>query len=205
VLFSAVTLILCDHGLDFNKAADQAAAQAALRRHVHMKIEGQEDVRVNLPRCSSGHRLFSDPATQQSTSSRLKAHHPNHLFLQVEVEGEEVSPGIKKGGRSDAGTSQRSELVVTAVRYPLITSQSTFSGLESPTGTNTRASECWQRFQAVIDRDFCDLLRFPHLPVWRARRRKRRKTLQQKRKKDIYRFRINVININKKKYVNQKL
>ena len=115
----------------------------------NLKVEGQEDVRVI---CRDVQRHVVKDLPTHVDLMRLKRTTKINLFIQVEVEGEEVSPGLKKGGVLTL-VRPEVELVVTAGDIPdhitidvselEIGDSLTISSVKLPNGT-----------KPVIDRDF---------------------------------------------------
>jgi len=115
----------------------------------NLKVDGQDDVRVI---CRGVQRDVVKDLPTHVDFMRLHRNSRINLFIPVEIVGEEVSPGIKKGG---VVTHVRTEveLIVTAADIPdhitLDISKGSIgdvyhiSDIELPKGT-----------KAVIDRDF---------------------------------------------------
>ena len=87
----------------FNKLLTKLRAGRFKATLFNLKVEGQEDVRVI---CRDVQRHVVKDLPTHVDLMRLKRTTKINLFIQVEVEGEEVSPGLKKGG------------VLTLVRQP---------------------------------------------------------------------------------------
>ena len=115
----------------------------------NLKVDGHDDVRVI---CRDVQRDVVKDLPTHLDLMRLKRTTKINLFIQVEVEGEEVSPGLKKGGVLTL-VRPEVELVVTAGDIPdhitidvselEIGDSLTISSVKLPNGT-----------KPVIDRDF---------------------------------------------------
>ena len=135
--------------LDFNKLLTKLRAGRFKSTLFNLKVEGQEDVRVI---CRDVQRHVVKDLPTHVDLMRLKRTTKINLFIQVEVEGEEVSPGLKKGGVLTL-VRPEVELVVTAGDIPdhitidvselEIGDSLTISSVKLPNGT-----------KPVIDRDF---------------------------------------------------
>jgi len=135
--------------LDFNKLLTKLRAGRFKATLFNLKVEGQEDVRVI---CRDVQRHVVKDLPTHVDLMRLKRTTKINLFIQVEVEGEEVSPGLKKGGVLTL-VRPEVELVVTAGDIPdhitidvselEIGDSLTISSVKLPNGT-----------KPVIDRDF---------------------------------------------------
>ncbi|EKE71214.1 MULTISPECIES: 50S ribosomal protein L25/general stress protein Ctc [Roseobacteraceae] len=135
--------------LPFNVLLKRLKAGRFLSTLFNLKVEGQDDVRVI---CRGVQRDVVKDLPTHVDFMRLHRNSRINLFIPVEIVGEEVSPGIKKGG---VVTHVRTEveLIVTAADIPdhitLDISKGTIgdvyhiSDIELPKGT-----------KAVIDRDF---------------------------------------------------
>ncbi|SDF27229.1 large subunit ribosomal protein L25 [Celeribacter baekdonensis] len=135
--------------LPFNVLLKRLKAGRFLSTLFNLKVEGQEDVRVI---CRGVQRDVVKDLPTHVDFMRLHRNSRINLFIPVEIVGEEVSPGIKKGG---VVTHVRTEveLIVTAADIPdhitLDISKGTIgdvyhiSDIELPKGS-----------KAVIDRDF---------------------------------------------------
>ncbi|MEL7106864.1 MAG: 50S ribosomal protein L25/general stress protein Ctc [Pseudomonadota bacterium] len=80
----------------------------------NMKVDGQDDVRVI---CRNVQRDVVKDLPTHVDFMRLKRTSKVNLFIQVEIAGEEVSPGLKKGGVLNL-VRPEIELVVTAADIP---------------------------------------------------------------------------------------
>jgi len=100
--------------LDFNKLLTKLRAGRFKATLFNLKVEGQEDVRVI---CRDVQRHVVKDLPTHVDLMRLKRTTKINLFIQVEVEGEEVSPGLKKGGVLTL-VRPEVELVVTAGDIP---------------------------------------------------------------------------------------
>ena len=117
----------------------------------NMKVEGQDDVRVI---CRDVQRHVVKDLPTHVDFMRLKRTTKINLFIAVEVVGEDVSPGLKKGGVLTL-VRPEVELIVTAGDIPdhitidvseiEIGDSVTISSVKLPTGA-----------KATIDRDFPD-------------------------------------------------
>ena len=135
--------------LDFNKLLTKLRAGRFKATLFNLKVEGQEDVRVI---CRDVQRHVVKDLPTHVDLMRLKRTTKINLFIQVEVEGEEVSPGLKKGGVLTL-VRPEVELVVTAGDIPdhitidvselEIGDSLTISSVKLPDGS-----------KPVIDRDF---------------------------------------------------
>ena len=135
--------------LDFNKLLTKLRAGRFKATLFNMKIEGQEDVRVI---CRDVQRHVVKDLPTHVDLMRLKRTTKINLFIQVEVEGEEVSPGIKKGGVLTL-VRPEVELVVTAGDIPdHITID--VSGLEIGDSVTISSVKLPDGSKPVIDRDF---------------------------------------------------
>ncbi|MEH6674322.1 MULTISPECIES: 50S ribosomal protein L25/general stress protein Ctc [unclassified Sulfitobacter] len=135
--------------LDFNKLLTKLRAGRFKATLFNMKIEGQEDVRVI---CRDVQRHVVKDLPTHVDFMRLKRTTQINLFIQVEVEGEEVSPGIKKGGVLTL-VRPEVELVVTAGDIPdHITID--VSGLEIGDSVTISSVKLPDGSKPVIDRDF---------------------------------------------------
>lgn len=135
--------------LPFNVLLKRLKAGRFLSTLFNLKVEGQDDVRVI---CRGVQRDVVKDLPTHVDFMRLHRNSRINLFIPVEIVGEEVSPGIKKGG---VVTHVRTEveLIVTAADIPdhitLDISKGTIgdvyhiSDIEHPKGS-----------KAVIDRDF---------------------------------------------------
>ncbi|MBU0644135.1 MAG: 50S ribosomal protein L25/general stress protein Ctc [Alphaproteobacteria bacterium] len=135
--------------LPFNVLLKRLKAGRFLSTLFNLKVEGQDDVRVI---CRGVQRDVVKDLPTHVDFMRLHRNSRINLFIPVEIVGEEVSPGIKKGG---VVTHVRTEveLIVTAADIPdhitLDISKGTIgdvyhiSDIELPKGS-----------KAVIDRDF---------------------------------------------------
>ncbi|WP_289085000.1 50S ribosomal protein L25/general stress protein Ctc [uncultured Sulfitobacter sp.] len=135
--------------IPFNKLLTKLRAGRFKATLFNLKVEGQEDVRVI---CRDVQRHVVKDLPTHVDLMRLKRTTKINLFIQVEVEGEEVSPGLKKGGVLTL-VRPEVELVVTAGDIPdhitidvselEIGDSLTISSVKLPNGT-----------KPVIDRDF---------------------------------------------------
>ena len=135
--------------IPFNELLKKLKAGRFKSTLFNLKVEGQEDVRVI---CRDVQRHVVKDLPTHVDLMRLKRTTKINLFIQVEVEGEEVSPGLKKGGVLTL-VRPEVELVVTAGDIPdhitidvselEIGDSLTISSVKLPNGT-----------KPVIDRDF---------------------------------------------------
>ncbi|MEM9707582.1 MAG: 50S ribosomal protein L25/general stress protein Ctc [Pseudomonadota bacterium] len=115
----------------------------------NMKVEGEEDVRVI---CRNVQRDVVKDLPTHVDFMRLKRTSKVNLFIAVEFVGEDVSPGLKKGGVLTV-VRPEVELIVTAADIPEsvtvdlsqmeIGDTATISGVDLPAGATP-----------TIDRDF---------------------------------------------------
>jgi large subunit ribosomal protein L25 len=115
----------------------------------NMKVEGHDDVRVI---CRDVQRHVVKDLPTHVDFMRLKRTTKINLFINVEVKGEDVSPGIKKGGVMTL-VRPEVELVVTAADIPesITVDISALEIGESATIANVILPE---GSKPVIDRDF---------------------------------------------------
>ena len=135
--------------LPFNKLFKMLKAGRFKSTLFNMKIEGHDDVRVI---CRDVQRDVVKDLPTHVDFMRLKRTTKINLFIAVEVTGEDVSPGLKKGGVLTL-IRPEVELIVTAGDIPdhitidvsdvEIGDSGTISSVNLPTGA-----------KATIDRDF---------------------------------------------------
>ena len=135
--------------LPFNKLFKMLKAGRFKSTLFNMKIEGHDDVRVI---CRDVQRDVVKDLPTHVDFMRLKRTTKINLFIAVEVTGEDVSPGLKKGGVLTL-IRPEVELIVTAGDIPdhitidvsdvEIGDSVTISSVNLPSGT-----------KATIDRDF---------------------------------------------------
>ncbi|MBT6189494.1 MAG: 50S ribosomal protein L25/general stress protein Ctc [Tateyamaria sp.] len=135
--------------LPFNKLFKMLKAGRFKSTLFNMKIEGHDDVRVI---CRDVQRDVVKDLPTHVDFMRLKRTTKINLFIAVEVTGEDVSPGLKKGGVLTL-IRPEVELIVTAGDIPdhitidvsdvEIGDNVTISSVNLPTGA-----------KATIDRDF---------------------------------------------------
>ncbi|MDG1181944.1 MAG: 50S ribosomal protein L25/general stress protein Ctc [Tateyamaria sp.] len=135
--------------LPFNKLFKMLKAGRFKSTLFNMKIEGHDDVRVI---CRDVQRDVVKDLPTHVDFMRLKRTTKIDLFIAVEVTGEDVSPGLKKGGVLTL-IRPEVELIVTAGDIPdhitidvsdvEIGDSVTISSVNLPTGA-----------KATIDRDF---------------------------------------------------
>ena len=135
--------------IDFNKLLTKLRAGRFKATLFNMKVEGHDDVRVI---CRDVQRHVVKDLPTHVDFMRLKRTTKVNLFIHVEVEGEEESPGLKKGGTLTV-LRPEVELVVTAADIPEsitidisaleIGDSLTISDVKLPAGS-----------KPVIDRDF---------------------------------------------------
>ncbi|AXI45493.1 50S ribosomal protein L25 [Sulfitobacter sp. SK012] len=100
--------------IPFNKLLTMLRAGRFKATLFNMKVEGHDDVRVI---CREVQRHVVKDLPTHVDFMRLKRTTKINLFINVDVEGEEVSPGIKKGGVMTL-VRPEVELVVTAADIP---------------------------------------------------------------------------------------
>nr|WP_319249457.1 50S ribosomal protein L25/general stress protein Ctc [uncultured Celeribacter sp.] len=100
--------------IPFNVLLKRLKAGRFLSTLFNLKVEGQDDVRVI---CRSVQRDVVKDLPTHVDFMRLHRNSRINLFIPVEITGDEVAPGVKKGG---VVTHVRSEveLVVTAADIP---------------------------------------------------------------------------------------
>jgi large subunit ribosomal protein L25 len=135
--------------LPFNKLLKMLRAGRFKSTLFNMKIEGYEDVRVI---CRDVQRHIVKDLPTHADFMRLKRATKINLFIPVEVVGEDVSPGLKKGGVLTL-VRPEVELIVTAGDIPNnitidvseveIGDSVTISSVKLPSGS-----------KATIERDF---------------------------------------------------
>ena len=135
--------------LPFNKLLKMLRAGRFKSTLFNMKIEGYEDVRVI---CRDVQRHIVKDLPTHVDFMRLKRATKINLFIPVEVVGEDVSPGLKKGGVLTL-VRPEVELIVTAGDIPNnitidvseveIGDSVTISSVKLPSGSKT-----------TIERDF---------------------------------------------------
>ncbi|WP_299676788.1 50S ribosomal protein L25/general stress protein Ctc [uncultured Roseobacter sp.] len=115
----------------------------------NMKVDGHEDVRVI---CRDVQRHVVKDLPTHIDFMRLKRTTKINLFIAVEVEGEDVSPGLKKGGVLTL-IRPEVELIVTAGDIP---DHITIDISEMEIGDNLTISSVTlpQGAKPTIDRDF---------------------------------------------------
>ena len=115
----------------------------------NMKVEGHDDVRVI---CRNVQRDVVKDLPTHVDFMRLKRTTKINLFIPVEVEGEDVSPGLKKGGVLNL-VRPEVELMVTAGDIP---ESVTISIGEAEIGDSVTISgvSLPQGAKPTIDRDF---------------------------------------------------
>ncbi|SPH22029.1 50S ribosomal protein L25 [Ascidiaceihabitans donghaensis] len=135
--------------IPFNKLFKMLKAGRFKSTLFNMKVEGHDDVRVI---CRDVQRHVVKDLPTHVDFMRLKRTTKINLFINVEASGEDVSPGIKKGGVLTLVRSEV-ELVVTAADIPEfitvdvseldIGDNATISNVKLPAGC-----------KPTIDRDF---------------------------------------------------
>ncbi len=135
--------------IPFNKLLTKLRAGRFKSTLFNMKVEGHEDVRVI---CRDVQRHVVKDLPTHVDFMRLKRTTKVNLFINVEVVGEDVSPGLKMGGVLTL-VRPEVELVVTAADIPEsvivdvsemeIGDNATISGVNLPAGS-----------KPTIDRDF---------------------------------------------------
>ncbi len=135
--------------IPFNKLLTMLRAGRFRSTLFNLKVEGHDDVRVI---CRDVQRHVVKDLPVHLDLMRLKRTTKINLFINVEVTGEEESPGLKKGGTLNL-VRPEVELVVTAADIPEsitvdvseleIGDNATISSVKLPAGA-----------KPVIDRDF---------------------------------------------------
>ena len=135
--------------LPYNELLKRLKAGRFLATLFNMKVDGEDDVRVI---CRNVQRDVVKDLPTHVDFMRLKRTSKIALFIPVEIEGDDVAPGIKKGGVLTM-VRPEIELVVTAGDIPESITASvaeleigdtlTISMIDLPAGT-----------KATIDRDF---------------------------------------------------
>ena len=135
--------------IPFNKLLTMLRAGRFKATLFNMKVEGHDDVRVI---CRDVQRHVVKDLPTHVDFMRLKRTTKINLFINVDVTGEDVSPGLKKGGTMTL-VRPEVELVVTASDIPEsitvdiseleIGDSATISNVKLPAGS-----------KPVIDRDF---------------------------------------------------
>ena len=122
--------------IPFNKLLTQLRAGRFMSTLQNMKIEGQEDFRVI---CRNVQRDVVKDLPTHIDFMRLRRTTKIALFIPVEVVGEDVSPGLKKGG------------VLTLVRPEV---ELTVTAGDIPESITIDVSETEVGEKVTIDRDF---------------------------------------------------
>ncbi|KIN63726.1 50S ribosomal protein L25 [Sulfitobacter noctilucicola] len=135
--------------LDFNKLLTMLRKGRFKATLFNMKVEGHDDVRVI---CRDVQRHVVKDLPTHVDFMRLKRTTKINLFINVEVEGEDVAPGIKKGGVLTL-VRPEVELVVTAADIPesLVIDISALEIGDSLTISDVKLPE---GAKPTIDRDF---------------------------------------------------
>ena len=135
--------------IPFNVLFKKLKAGRFLATLFNLKIEGQDDVRVI---CRNVQRDVVKDLPTHLDLMRLKRTTKVALFIPVEVVGEDVSPGLKKGGVLSLVRSEV-ELVVTAADIP---DSITIDVSEVEIGENVSISavKLPEGAKPTIDRDF---------------------------------------------------
>lgn len=135
--------------ISFNKLLKQLRAGRFMSTLQNMKIEGQEDFRVI---CRNVQRDLVKDLPTHIDFMRLRRTTKIALFIPVEVVGEDVSPGLKKGGVLTL-VRPEVELTVTAGDIPECI---TIDVSETEVGENVTISSVNlpEGAVATIDRDF---------------------------------------------------
>ena len=135
--------------IPFNILLTKLRAGRFLATLFNLKIEGQEDVRVI---CRNVQRDVVKDLPTHLDLMRLKRTSKIALFIPVEVVGEDVSPGLKKGGVLSL-VRPEVELVVTASDIP---DSITIDVSEVEIGENVSISAVTlpEGSKTTIDRDF---------------------------------------------------
>ncbi|MGB3245556.1 MAG: 50S ribosomal protein L25/general stress protein Ctc [Sulfitobacter sp.] len=135
--------------IEFNKLLTMLRKGRFKATLFNMKVEGHDDVRVI---CRDVQRHVVKDLPTHVDFMRLKRTTQINLFINVEVVGEDVSPGIKKGGVMTL-VRPEVELVVTASDIPqsITVDISDLEIGDSATIANVKLPE---GAKPVIDRDF---------------------------------------------------
>ncbi|MEP3348046.1 MAG: 50S ribosomal protein L25/general stress protein Ctc [Litoreibacter sp.] len=135
--------------ISFNKLLKQLRAGRFMSTLQNMKIEGQDDFRVI---CRNVQRDLVKDLPTHIDFMRLRRTTKIALFIPVEVVGEDVSPGLKKGGVLTL-VRPEVELVVTAGDIP---ESITIDVSETEVGENVTISSVKlpEGSKVTIDRDF---------------------------------------------------
>jgi len=135
--------------IPFNKLLTQLRAGRFMSTLQNMKIEGQEDFRVI---CRNVQRDVVKDLPTHIDFMRLRRTTKIALFIPVEVVGEDVSPGLKKGGVLTL-VRPEVELTVTAGDIP---ESITIDVSETEVGENVTISSVKlpEGSKVTIDRDF---------------------------------------------------
>ncbi len=135
--------------LDFNKLLTKLRAGRFKATLFNMKVEGHDDVRVI---CRDVQRHVVKDLPTHVDFMRLKRTTKINLFINVEVSGEDVCPGLKKGGTLNLVRSEV-ELIVTAADIPesITVDISELEIGDNATIANVKLPE---GARPVIDRDF---------------------------------------------------
>ncbi|WP_415402133.1 50S ribosomal protein L25/general stress protein Ctc [Tateyamaria sp. SN3-11] len=135
--------------LPFNKLFKMLKAGRFKSTLFNMKVDGHDDVRVI---CRDVQRDVVKDLPTHVDFMRLRRTTKINLFIGVDVEGEEVSPGLKKGGVLSL-VRPEVELVVTAGDIP---ESITIDVSEAEVGDSITISSVTlpQGAKPTIDRDF---------------------------------------------------
>ncbi len=135
--------------IPFNKLFKMLKAGRFKSTLFNMKVEGHDDVRVI---CRDVQRDVVKDLPTHVDFMRLRRTTKINLFIGVEVEGEDVSPGLKKGGVLSL-VRPEVELIVTAADIPeSITID--VSGAEIGDSITISSVDLPARAKPTIDRDF---------------------------------------------------
>ncbi|MGJ8544567.1 MAG: 50S ribosomal protein L25/general stress protein Ctc [Sulfitobacter sp.] len=135
--------------INFNKLLTKLRAGRFKATLFNLKVEGHDDVRVI---CRDVQRHVVKDLPTHIDLMRLKRTTKINLFINVEVEGEEESPGLKKGGTLNL-VRPEVELVVTAADIPesIVVDVSSMEIGDNLTISDVKLP---QGAKPVIDRDF---------------------------------------------------
>ncbi|RLJ51547.1 LSU ribosomal protein L25P [Litoreibacter meonggei] len=135
--------------IPFNSLLKQLRAGRYMSTLQNMKIEGQDDVRVI---CRNVQRDLVKDLPTHIDFMRLRRTTKINLFIHVDVVGEDVSPGLKKGGTLTL-VRPEVELMVTAGDIP---ESITIDVSEAEVGDSITISSVTlpEGAKATIDRDF---------------------------------------------------
>ena len=142
--------------IPFNKLLTMLRAGRFKSTLFNMKVEGHDDVRVI---CRDVQRHVVKDLPTHVDFMRLKRTTKINLFINVEIQGEDVSPGLRMGGVLTL-VRPEVELLVTAADIP---ESIVIDVSELEVGDNVTISDVTLPAGAkpTIDRDFCLLYTSP--------------------------------------------